>query len=251
MRLRSWIPALLVLVLVPAAALAQQGLSAGIFVAARWSDGNWYYAKVTAVKGGSFSISYVGGGDADVLDKADVRALPAGVAYKAGQRVLAVWPDEYLRFYAGTIVSVGKASAVVRWEDGSDDTEVPLGRIMAPMAGDEIVTYTMRRNGSIVGEVNSAGTVWVGGSLVGKFEPDGSVRSGGSIVGSIAKDGTIRSGGSIVGSIEKDGTVRRGGSIIGSVESDGTVYEGGSIIGDCEGLDPKWAAGFYFFFFLD
>lgn len=251
MKNETWFLALLVLALIPLEAEAQEGLAAGKFVAARWSDGNWYYAKIIAAKAGSFEIEYVGGGETDSLGKDDLRALPAGVKYKVGDRVLAVWPDEALRFYPGKIISLGKTSAVVEWEDGSERTDVSFGRMMKPLPGDEVVSYTLYLEGSIIGEINSAGKVWVEGSLVGQFEPDGAVRKDGSIVGSIAKDGTVRMDGSIAGSVDSKGTVRRGGSIVGSVESDGTVYKGGSIIGECPGLDRKWAAGFYFFFFLD
>jgi hypothetical protein len=85
----TWIPALLVLALVPHEAGAHEGLAVGKFVAARWSDGNWYYAKITAAKAGSYEIEYVGGGVTGSLGKEDIRALRAGLKYKAGD---GSWP---------------------------------------------------------------------------------------------------------------------------------------------------------------
>jgi len=47
----------------------------------------------------------------------------------------------------------------------------------------------------------------------------GTIRKSGSIVGQIESNGTFRKSGSIIGAIESGGTIRKGGSIWGSASS--------------------------------
>ncbi|MBR5998303.1 MAG: hypothetical protein IK027_04275 [Deltaproteobacteria bacterium] len=58
--------------------------------------------------------------------------------------------------------------------------------------------------------------------------------------------------GNSVGRIESNGTVRDGrGNSIGRIESSGTVRDGrGSSIGSAQGVNPHWAAAFFFFDFF-
>jgi len=236
--------------LVPFAAMAAPAV--GQRVAARWSDGNYYLATIVSVKGGDCVVKYEGGGDQDTLSIDTIIAIPDKQSFKAGDKVFAVWPDQFLRFYSGVVEKVSSAGCTVKWNDGSSPSLVPANRVLPLSSGiSETIEYAIRKNGSIVGSVDSAGTVRLGGSIVGEFESDGTVRKNGSIVGSLSSNGDIRSGGSVVGRVDADGTVRKGGSIYGSIDDDGTVREGGSIIGEAEGLPKQQAAAFFFFFFLE
>ncbi len=226
--------------------------SPGARVAAQWSDGNYYLATVISIKGDTCVLKYEGGGDQDSLSLDRIIVIPEKQSFKAGDKVFAVWPDQYLRFYSGVVEKVSSAGCTVTWSDGSPATLVALNRVLPLSSGiSETIEYTIRKNGSIVGSVDSVGTVRLGGSIVGEFESDGTVRKNGAIVGSLSSNGDIRRGGSVVGRVDDDGTVRKGGSIYGSIDDDGIVREGGSIIGEAEGLPKQQAAAFFFFFFLE
>jgi cytoskeletal protein CcmA (bactofilin family) len=175
---------------------------------------------------------------------------------------MAMWAKNY-GFYEATVKSVGKGEALVAWADGSADESVPFDRILtnlsafaaAPASGSKSSASTaggssvdVYLDGSLVGEIESDGTIRASGSIVGKFETDGSLRIDGSIVGKVEKNGNIRKGGSIVGKVEADGTVYRGGSIIGEIASDGTIYSEGSILGEAEGGNAAKIAALIFFF---
>ena len=61
---------------------------------------------------------------------------------------------------------------------------------------------------------------------------------------------TLRDGNnSTVGKIERDGTIRdRNNSKIGKIDSDGTVRDrNNSTIGKADGVEPRYAALFFFF----
>ena len=73
----------------------------------------------------------------------------------------------------------------------------------------------------------------------------------GSRIGEIKSDGDVYINGSRVGEFESDGDVYKNGSRIGEIESDGDVYYKGSRVGEYDGINRKWAAGFFFFFFWD
>ena len=109
----------------------------------------------------------------------------------------------------------------------------------------------LRKGGSIVGKIESNGSVRLNGSIVGRFESNGDIRVGGSIEGRIEKNGDIRKRGSIVGRIESNGDVRISGSIIGRVEKNGDIRYKGSIIGRAEQMtDVRQVAVMYFFGFF-
>ena len=87
------------------------------------------------------------------------------------------------------------------------------------------------------------------------FGRDGTVRdSDGNPLGRIDDDGAVRdrSGGPI-GRIDGDGTVcDSDGSPLGRIDRDGAVWDkSGSIIGSARGMNPRWAAAYFFFDFFE
>jgi hypothetical protein len=98
----------------------------GDAVGAVWSDGNWYLAKVTGVRGERFDLEYADGDKGTVL-KAGIRRTvdrPEGVV--AGDRVVGVWKEA--RMYPGSVQEVTADGVVVKWDDGSAPTPVAFGK---------------------------------------------------------------------------------------------------------------------------
>ncbi len=89
--------------------------------------------------------------------------------------------------------------------------------------------------GSLVGELETDGSVWKGGSRIGELEPNGRVWKGGSQIGEIEADGKIWRGGSQIGEVEEDGKLWLGGSKVGEIEPDGKIWLKGSQWGEAEG----------------
>ena len=100
-------------------------------------------------------------------------------------------------------------------------------------------------------KIESDGTVRNSSNMkIGSFDRNNVIRDASNMkVGSI--DGsTIRDKNNMkIGSIESNGTVRDASNMkIGSVESNGTVRDGSNMkIGRADGVNPIYAAVFYFF----
>jgi cytoskeletal protein CcmA (bactofilin family) len=119
------------------------------------------------------------------------------------------------------------------------------------------------KNGSLIGKIESNGDVWISVAnevtsdirMVGlspwKFEANGIVRINGAIVGKIESNGDVLKNGSIIGRIEPNGDVFKNGMLVGKIEPNGDVLKNGSIIGNAKDVKMEWAAGFFFFFFLN
>ena len=89
------------------------------------------------------------------------------------------------------------------------------------------------------------------GSYMGKIESSGRVyNSSGSYSGRFDGDRVYNSSGSYIGRIESGGRVyNSSGSYIGRIESGGRIYNSsGSYIGEARGVNPQWAAAYFFFF---
>ena len=243
---------LFLMLLLPVSMLsAADKLTEGSFVAAQFSNGNWYTGKITKISGKNYTVTFTDG-DVSVVTSDKIRLFSKDIKLAEGERVLAVYGSGQM--YTAIVKEVKSGSAMVKWEDGSGYANLALNLIIKDIGEHKDIEMatgvTIRRNGSIVGSIDPDGTVRVNGSIAGKFESNGDVRKNGSIVGSISSNWEIRSGGSIAGSVSGDGTVRRSGSIIGSIGDDGTVRKNGSIIGSAPGGDKAQVAAYFFFFFL-
>jgi hypothetical protein len=94
---------------------------------ARWS-GTWYLATVTAANGDQWDVLYADG-DRATLAAADLHELPGDPGLQAGDKVLAIW-NNGARFYAGEVMETCQLSYKVKWDDGSDPSWVPAGKIL-------------------------------------------------------------------------------------------------------------------------
>lgn len=99
--------------------------------------------------------------------------------------------------------------------------------------------------------VEADGTVRKNGSIVGQVYADGDVRVNGSLRGKIYDDGDVRKDGTLVGKLESDGSVRVNGSLVGKIEDNGSIYKNGSYVGQLSGVPKKYIAVTYFFNFFD
>lgn len=97
-------------------------------VAATWTDGNLYLAKVTAAKDGQITVQYADDNSTRTIPESDARAIPAR-QWAVGDRVLAVWSAG--RFYKGVITKAAADSCEVKWDDGSAPSQVAVDRIIA------------------------------------------------------------------------------------------------------------------------
>lgn len=231
---------------------AESKLAVGMSVAAEYDNGIWYTGTISAIKGKNFDITFYDNATTTTTED-KIRPLSKNIKLKIGERVLAIWDGN--EFYVGIVKKVNKDNALIAWADGTEASEVALDKIVNNVDNVKeqaaaLTEYPIRKNGSIVGSIDTDGNVRMNSSMVGKFDSNGDVRVGSSIAGRLDSNGDIRKGSSIVGRIDDDGTVRKGSSIIGKIDDDGTVREGSSIIGSAEDIDKAQAAAFFFFFFL-
>jgi hypothetical protein len=108
------------------AAPAPAAIAVGMRVAAKWTDGNWWYGAIGQVESDGYVINYA---DGDVLKVAPTDVVPVvtpGVLH-VGDHVLAVWKGA--RMYPGVITAVHQSSATVRWDDGSAPLEISFEQI--------------------------------------------------------------------------------------------------------------------------
>jgi len=242
----------LALICVAAYALAQDSaLKVGSIVAARWDDGSWYRGKVTAIKGGVYTVDY-DDGESSTLQRSEIKLISANPKVAKGQKVFALWEEDGI-FYLGTVSEVRKTGIAIVWDDGGQPASIPFGMFTTDVAAASsgAKSFVLWYKGSRIGEVEPTGRVWIGGSAVGEIEPDGRVWKGGSLVGEIEADGRIWEAGSQVGEVESNGRVWKNGSKVGEIGSNGRVWKDGSIIGEAPGLKIPWTAAIYFFFFID
>jgi len=99
----------------------------GDFVAATWTDGNFWHAKVLAVTGDNVEVQFVDDQSKLTVPVADVRAIEKKT-WAVGDSVLAVWTVG--RFYPGTITAVSGSTYTVKWDDGSSPTPVTADKIV-------------------------------------------------------------------------------------------------------------------------
>jgi hypothetical protein len=102
-------------------------LGKGDAAAARWKK-EWYLAKITAVdEDGLRRVRYADDSEGGVLDD-ELVPLATADELAVGDRVLACW-DEKPRMFLGTVTAKDKGSATVKWDDGSPESSVAVGKI--------------------------------------------------------------------------------------------------------------------------
>ncbi len=109
-----------------AALVTPHELSIGAIVAAQWKSA-WYRARITEVRDGTYAVRY----DDETSGRV---ALPGLVPVArlnellVGDRVLACW-DGQPRMYPGWVGAVSGQNVIVRWEDGTAPTQVPVNAV--------------------------------------------------------------------------------------------------------------------------
>lgn len=99
------------------------------WVAAQWTNGAWYLAKISATDGDRISVDYADG-DKGIVAPGQIRRLLARMPVTVGQSVLAVWKNK--RFYPGKVSEIRDDGVLVAWDDGDEPLLVPHGQLMAP-----------------------------------------------------------------------------------------------------------------------
>ena len=99
----------------------------GESVAAKWSDDNYYLAVIKTANGGMYEVDYADG-DKGSVQEADILKIDPNISLATGDKVIAVWTTA--RFYSGVIEEVKSGSAIVKWDDGSEPSEVMFGKIV-------------------------------------------------------------------------------------------------------------------------
>jgi len=111
----------------PAYATPSDGaLAPGARVAAKWTDGKWYFGTITEVDDGRYAIDYADG-DKGTVGPSEIHAIAPSGAVQPGAHVLAVWKGASM--YPGRVDSVQNGQAFVRWDDGDTPLWVPLDRV--------------------------------------------------------------------------------------------------------------------------
>lgn len=99
---------------------------AGDVVAARWRTG-WYLATVEGQEGKLVRVRHQDGSTARVTKRELIVVARPGELTE-GDRVLACWNDG-AQMYPGKVEKKGEKTATVRWEDGSEPSEVAFGKL--------------------------------------------------------------------------------------------------------------------------
>jgi hypothetical protein len=100
---------------------------AGMSVAAKWTDGNYYLATIKTITGDKCEVDYADGssGEVKVLD---LKTITEKTNLKVDDKVLAVWAGA--KFYTGKIKEISKMGAIITWDDGTVESEVAFGKIL-------------------------------------------------------------------------------------------------------------------------
>lgn len=100
---------------------------AGMSVAAKWADNNYYLATIVSITGEKSAVNYADGTSGDVL-LTDMKVFTEKENLKVGDKVLAVWAGAKL--YSAKIKEMKETGALVTWDDGSAESEVAFGKIL-------------------------------------------------------------------------------------------------------------------------
>lgn len=101
--------------------------TAGMSVAAKWTDNEYYLATIASVNGDKYAVDYTDGSKGEVK-VTDLKMLTEKSELKTGDKVLSVWSGS--KFYPGTIKEIKNEAAIISWDDGTADSEVAYGKIL-------------------------------------------------------------------------------------------------------------------------
>ena len=104
-----------------------QEVVVGSLVAAKWKNGKWYTAKISAVSAKGYGVHYDDGTRAEDVPAEWLKPLARPGELAPGDRVLAVWKKAQM--WGGVIDSVSPEGCVVRWDDGTGTKEIPFGKL--------------------------------------------------------------------------------------------------------------------------
>jgi hypothetical protein len=110
----------------PSAEHGLRGLDIGSPVAAKWSDGKWYFGHVSDVDGARYAVDYADG-DQGTVGAGDILPISPPEQIVPGAHVLALWKETSM--YPGVVLTVTNGKARVRWDDGDLPLDVPFDRI--------------------------------------------------------------------------------------------------------------------------
>lgn len=104
-------------------------LNPGDTVAAKWSEGGYYFARIVSVKGDSYDIIHGDGNTATLSARDIIPISPAAGTIKAGDFILGVWEGD--RMYTGTVTETieGGNAYIVQWDKGTTPSVVPASQI--------------------------------------------------------------------------------------------------------------------------
>ncbi len=153
---------------------ARGAIDIGSPVAAKWSDGKWYFGTVTEIENGRYAIDYADG-DKGTVGPGEILPISAPEQIVPGAHVLALWKGASM--YPGVVLSVTNGHARIRWDDGDLPLDVAFDRIAvigsvsaAPEAATSTAPLTV---GTRVAAKWKDGNWWYG--AIGQVDNDGYV----------------------------------------------------------------------------
>lgn len=151
---------------------AQGTLAVGAPVAAKWTDGKWYFGTIAEIDGGRYAIDYADG-DKGSVGPGEIRAIAPPGAIQPGAHVLALWKGASM--YPGRVDAVENGQAYVRWDDGDTPLWVPLERIalFESAAAAPVAAVALLPVGARVASKWKDGKYWY--ATIGRVDPDGYV----------------------------------------------------------------------------
>lgn len=112
----------------PTPAASSSPFKVGQPVAATWTDGNFWLAKVTAVDGDQIEVQFADDQSKLKVPAADIQPIEEK-NWAVGSDVLAVWTSG--RFYPGQITEADGTTYTVKWQDGSEPSKVTSDKIIS------------------------------------------------------------------------------------------------------------------------
>ena len=105
-------------------------LEVGSLVGAKVDHKAHSFAVILSIAGDAYTVKDYLWKNEYTVTKGDLLPVsPEGTAFKSGDKVLAVWPDDG-RFYDGVLSKTDAKGAYVQWEDGSKESYVTFEKMI-------------------------------------------------------------------------------------------------------------------------
>ena len=98
----------------------------GAMAAVRWTDGQYYFARVLQPLAGVSRIQFSDGA-IETVPQNSIVPIPGQPMFRIGDFVLAVWKTD--RMFPGTVTAIGASGFTVSWHDGDAPLVVPAGML--------------------------------------------------------------------------------------------------------------------------